>query len=258
MPQRCAIKTLSLAIILLCHTGANSVVAQTISQLTCYSTVFAPFVIEENGQVKGIDVDAVKEVGKRLGIDITFALKPWKRLENEVETGDSNCVAAYFRTPERLKYMDFTNVPLHITAYTLFTKHKRPTPFRSFEQIKGWTIGINRGFKTTPAFEHALKMNWVTKYEVKNEAQSVKMISLDRLDALLTNYHVGLYNINLLGKTDITPISPSLSSTPAYLVFSKKAKLDWLVPLFDEALFEILQDGTYQKIFDAYLLPASK
>lgn len=223
--------------------------------LTCYSTVFSPFVIEDNREIKGIDVDVIKEVGRRLHLDISFSLKPWKRLEQDVKDGTVSCVAAYFRTEERMEYMDFTSVPLHITSYTLFTNKVEVEGFKTFKDFKGWTIGVNRGFKTTPEFEAAMINGWITKYDVKSDEQSLKMVSSNRLDAMLTNYHVGLYNIKKFGVSDVRPLLPSIRSTPAYVVFSKKQNLAHLVPKFDEALFSVIQDGTYQRIVDQYLQP---
>ncbi|WP_290329880.1 substrate-binding periplasmic protein [Vibrio tapetis] len=227
--------------------------SQEPGKLTCYSTVFSPFVIEDNGEIKGIDVDVIKEVGRRLHLDISFALKPWKRLEQDVKDGTVSCVAAYFRTEERREYMDFTNVPLHITSYTLFTNKAEVKAFKTFKDLKGWAIGVNRGFKTTPEFESAMSHGLITKHDVKSDEQSVKMVSSNRLDAMLTNYHVGLYNIKKLGASDVRPLLPSIRSTPAYLVFSKKQNLAHLVPKFDEVLFSVIQDGTYQRIVDQYL-----
>ncbi len=221
--------------------------------LTCYSTVFAPFVIERNGEVKGVDVDVVKEAGRRIGINIDFKLKPWKRLEQEIKIGKVACLAAYFRTKEREAYLDYTHVPLHITAYTLFAHRKALRTFGSLADLKGWDIGVNRGFKTTPDFKQAVEEGWLKRHDVENEQQSIRMIQLNRLQAMLTNYHVGLYNIKHAGATDIEAMLPSIDSTPAYLVFSKKSNKSRLVPLFDEALFNLLKDGTYQTIFDRYL-----
>lgn len=226
-----------------------------LNKLTCHSTVYAPFVFQDNGDIKGIDIDVIKEIGRRLEIEINFVLKPWKRLEKEVEEGSVSCVAAYFRTEERIKYMDFTTVPLHITSYTLFTRRDNKRAFSTLKDLKGWKIGVNRGFKTTAEFEDAVSNGWIIKHEVNNEEQSLKMIQLNRLDAILTNYHVGLYNIKKINASKIIPLHPSIVDTPAYFVFSKKKNLAYLIPKFDEALLSIIQDGTYNKIFSKYLYP---
>jgi len=216
------------------------------------STVFAPYVIEKNGIVSGVDVDVVKEIGRRLHIDIEIGIKPWVRLEKDIESGQEQCAFAYFRTSARQAYMDFTNVPLHITSYTLFTQDDRVENYRQLTDINGFVVGINRGFKTTSEFETAVRRGDVKEFRVEQEEQSFQMLNAQRVDAVLTNYFVGAYQIKQLGYTNVVPLFPPLDSTPAFLTFSKRAGLEDLVTLFDSALYEILIDGTYQRIFDRY------
>jgi len=46
-------------------------------KLTCYSTAFEPYVIDNNGRISGIDVEIIQMAGADLGIDIEFSLMPW-------------------------------------------------------------------------------------------------------------------------------------------------------------------------------------
>jgi polar amino acid transport system substrate-binding protein len=220
--------------------------------LTCYSTTFEPYVFEQDGKVVGVDADAVREIGRRLGIHIEIALKPWVRLERDIKLGTEDCAFAYFRTADRLDYMHFTNVPLHITSYTLFVLEENQRTFSSMADISGFVVGINQGFKTTPEFEAAVKQNVVTEYRVREEAMSFQMLNAKRVNAVLTNEYVGAYQIKQLELDGIVPLFPPLSSTPAYLTFAKKDELKPWVEKFDSALFQILTDGTYQAIFDRY------
>lgn len=224
-----------------------------IERLVCVSTVFEPYVIEQDGKVTGIDVDVVREIGRRLNIEIDVQLKPWIRLEKDIESGEESCAFAYFQTPRREQYMDFTNVPLHITSYALFTKENPTLDYRGLSDIKGYRVGINQGFKTPAAFDEAVERNELIEFRVAEEAQSFQMLEVDRLDAVLTNSFVGAYQVKKLGLKNIEPLFPPLSSTPAYLTFSKEADLSHLVQNFNSALYEILLDGTYQDIFDRYV-----
>jgi polar amino acid transport system substrate-binding protein len=220
--------------------------------LTCYSTTYEPYVFEQDGIVLGVDADVVREIGYRLGIKINIALKPWVRLERDIKSGEEDCAFAYFRSDERLDYMHFTHVPLHITNYTLFVLKENQRTFSDLKDIAGFVVAINQGFKTTPEFEAAVEQEIVTEYRVREDQLSFKMLNARRVDAVLTNNFVGAYQINQLQFPDIVPLTPPLRSTAAYLTFSKKEELKPWVEKFDHTLFEILVDGTYQKIFDRY------
>lgn len=249
----CRISPVLMLLIILCGANGRSLAFDLPRKLECYSTVFEPFVIEREGRIEGVDVDIIKLVGAELGIDISFALMPWSRLEQELQQAQVQCVAAYFRTEEREKYMHFTHVPLHMTAYTLFVKSGRTAANTRFSDIRDWNIGVNRGFKTTPEFEDAIKRGRIRRIDLNSTEQGFSMLKLGRLDAVLTNYHVGKFVIKHQFPGEFIALRPSIRSTPAYFVFVKKPGYDKLVPLFDEALFRIMIDGRYQEVFNRYM-----
>jgi polar amino acid transport system substrate-binding protein len=223
-----------------------------ISKLKCFSAAFEPFVIEREGSVSGIDVDVVKEAGRSLGIDVDFELMPWARLENALRDGKVDCVAAYFRTPEREAYMHFTGVPLHITAYSFFVNTGGNYSYKSIQEVNGWTVGVNRGFKTTEEFEQAILEKRIVPVEVNSTKQGFDMLRLKRLDAVLTNQHVGLYLTKQHHPGAFEALKPSMRATPAYLVFAKKEEFKQLVGRFNESLMDLMTDGRYQEIFQSY------
>ncbi|MCX4030099.1 amino acid ABC transporter substrate-binding protein [Endozoicomonas sp. SM1973] len=229
-------------------TAANSKLS-----VICVSTVYEPFVIEQEGNIKGIDIDVVAAIGKRININFTFVLKPWKRIGKRVKQGKEDCVIAYFKTPDREPYLHYTRMPIHITQYTLFVHKENRFTYSSLEDLYQRSIAVNRGFKTTPAFALAVAEQKIRQVDVREDAQSFGLLKRKRIDAVLTNYHVGSYMVKQRGYDQIIPINPPLSSTPAYVVFAKKDHLNAIIPLFDSALFSILQDGTYQKIFSQYI-----
>ncbi|MBU2864442.1 transporter substrate-binding domain-containing protein [Reinekea marina] len=234
---------------------ASFVFSKEPQTLTCYSTTYEPYVFERDGKVVGIDSDAVREIGRRLNLDISIELKPWVRLERDIKQGIHDCAFAYFRTDERLTYMHFTNVPLHITSYTLFVNADQLRPFDSMEDIKGFQVAVNQGFQTTPEFEAAVKEELISEYRVREDSQAFKMLNAERVNAVLTNQVVGAYQAKQLGYNDIEPLKPPIRSTAAFLTFAKKDHLKPWVEKFDHAFFEILEDGSYQAIFDSYVSP---
>jgi len=219
-------------------------------KLTCYSTAFEPYVIDNNGKISGIDVDIIQMAGADLGIDIEFDLMPWARLEIQLKAGRVDCVAAYFRTPERDSYMHFTGIPLHVTSYSLFVNANKADT--DFSTIQDWQVGINRGFKTTIEFERAEAQNRLSSVELNSSKQGFDMLSLKRLDAVLTDIHVGQYLVKNHFPGQFAPIKPSFRSTPAYFVFAKKEKFKALVPKFDGVLMQMMIDGRYKAVFDRY------
>lgn len=233
--------------------AASVTAAKTETPLTCFSTVYQPYVLKNEGEVSGIDVDVVQEVGRRIGLPIDIKLAPWSRIEMALAAGDIDCVFSYFRTPEREGYAYFTGVPMHSTQYTLFIRKEDQGRVRELADLYGERIGINRGFVTPREFTDAREQKKIRVFEVAEDSQSLQMLAMGRLAAVLTNADVGHYLISRMGLTDIVPLTPPLSTTPAYLVLRRAPEFEPLLERFNWALFEILRDGTYAEIHKRYM-----
>ena len=226
--------------------------------ITVTSTIYPPFIFEENGELKGIDFDTAREAGIRLGIDVELRLMPWLKINRNLKRGKTGlqAVVSYFKTNERTQYMDYTSIPIHVTKYKLFVRKTDNTQFNQLDDLinfKGKTIGVNTSFKTTSEFKQAIDNGTIKTEEVKTDKQNFLKLSSGRIDAVLTNFHVGSHlikKLNLANKIKVLP--ESLSNTPAFLIFAKSANLKHLVPEFNRVLKEMQQDGTYQKIYQKY------
>ncbi|MDK2125606.1 substrate-binding periplasmic protein [Parachitinimonas caeni] len=225
-------------------------------EITCYSDTFAPYVLSADGKITGIDVDTIDEVGKRIGVKINFKLLPWVRLEEDIKKGagsEVECAYAYGRTPEREAYMDFTTVPLHVTAYTLFARKDANIAYKSLADMKGKSVGLRRGFKAPPEFEEAVKSGQIKVEEIDKDEQNLQKLSSGRIDAILTNQDVGRYTAGQLKISNIMPLSPPVKSTPTFLIFNKAKGHAGLAAEFDKALKAIQADKTYEKLYDKYM-----
>ena len=229
--------------------------AQQAPALTCYSTAFEPFVIvHANGEVGGIDVDVIREIAVRTGLNITISLKPWLRLEQDFREGkqDIACGFAYSLTDARQHYLQYTGVPLHTTEYALFYRRADIPAYLGLESLRGKTVAVNRGFRRPEAFDLAHKAGVFKLFEVTEDSQSFQMLERGRVDAVLANSDVGRYQLFRLQPLVDIGESPSLSSMPTFLVFSRHSPAAAYAERFDKALNEIIADGTYQRIYRRY------
>lgn len=228
--------------------------AQEAPVLTCYSTAFEPFVIEHaNGEISGIDVDVIREIARRTGLNISIGLKPWLRLEQEFREGNKvACGFAYSLTEARQQYLHFTRVPLHTTEYVLFYRREDIPVYQGLESLRGKTVAVNRGFRRPEAFDQALKAGVFKLFEVTEDSQGFQMLERHRVDAVLANQDVGRYQLFRLQPMVDVGVSPSLTRMPTYLVFARHSPTAAYAERFDQALSEIIADGTYQRIYQRY------
>ncbi|GAB3033104.1 substrate-binding periplasmic protein [Bowmanella dokdonensis] len=230
--------------------SANSVALP--KALNCASDHFAPYVLELDGEIRGINIDLVKRAAAMLGIEMNFVLVPWKRLELDLEQKEFDCVVAYFRTREREAYMHFTQVPIQFTSYNLFVSQGRLKPGWSLEQLHGWRIAYHRGFLIPSQLTGLGAKGKIYLVPVQNDEQAMGMLHKGRIDALITNKAVGEHILRHNDWPGIEAVSPALSFTPAFLVFARTDELAPLVARFDEALFRLLYDGSYLEIKQRY------
>lgn len=226
-----------------------------VKELVCYSDAFAPYVVAQGGDIRGIDVDTVAEAGKRVGIKVEFKILPWVRLERDIALGAESvvdCAFAYTHTSAREAYMDFTSVPVKLTELALFVRRGSFESFQGFDMLKGKSIGVRRGFKIPPALSALVDQGSIKLEEVNVDAQNFEKLKRGRLDAVLSNHEVGDETLKQLGTADIIALSPPVLVTPTYLVFNKAKKLSALAPLFDKGLRAVVADGTYRKIKAQY------
>lgn len=229
-----------------------SIHSESVLTLNCATNEFAPFGFEEAGVVKGIEVEILQEIGKRLNINISVKMLPWKRMLSGMQEGKLDCIFAAFKTEERQGYMDYCNVPIHVSSLVFYVHQDNPIPFNKLEDLKGHSVGLVRGFKTSPGFDEAVKKKWFTIKEANDFEQIFRILNTKRFDTVLVNRHVGDYVLKKLGLPNIVALPTPLTTTSAYITFSKKKNLAFLIPKFDPVLFEILADGTYRKIFEKY------
>ena len=226
-----------------------------VKEITCYSDVFAPYVIVEGKEIRGIDVDTISEAGRRVGIKVHFQVLPWVRLERDIALGAASnvdCAFAYTMTDARRALMDFTTVPVKLTELSFFAKRGTLESYKKLEDMSGKTVGIRRGFKLPAAMQTLVEKGSIKLEEVNGDGQNFEKLARGRLHAILSNRDVGVDTLAHMGVTDIVALSPSLQITPTYMVFNKAKGLSALVPLFDQGFKSLETDGTYRRIRARY------
>jgi polar amino acid transport system substrate-binding protein len=231
--------------------------------LKCGTNIFAPFGFLDNGKIKGIEVELMHEVGRRLGIDIEINIYKWATLLESMRFGTLDCMFAAFKTEDRVEFMHYTNVPFHISSLVFYVHEDKKMDYKgNIKDLQGKRIGIVQGFKNPYQFEKGERRQIYQVFRLRDLEINFKILQKHCIDAVLVNRHVGEYTLGQLKLDGIYPLSVPLTATPAYITFSKfletKDKkvikdLSYLVPQFDAVLFEIYTDGTYQRIFNKYM-----
>ena len=235
---------------------AHNAFAQA-TEITCYSDVFAPYVVQNGSTISGIDTDAIAEAGRRVGVKVTFKTLPWVRLEKEIEKGANStvdCAFAYTLTEARQAYMVFTTTAIKQSVLSIYARKDSFPNYKGLADIKGKTLGIRRGFKLPPDLQTMVDKHEITIDEINQDDQNFQKLSKGRVDAILSNQDVAATALRQTGMENIVALNPPILSIATFVVFNKaKNNLAPLVPMFDKGIAEINADGTYKKIRAKYL-----
>ena len=216
---------------------------------------FEPYIWSENGTSKGIYVDILKEVfEKRMGMTIEFESLPWLRAQRRVQNGKSDGMITLY-TPERAEYSSTGKVPIFIETMGLFTYINHPR----LEQMKNiQSIDDIEEFQILTYFGDGVSIEKFPGFNVDYGASDLKSVlkklHLKRGDVLIQSETVTLYNIKKLGLENSIIQVPRVdfSVLEFKLCISKKSPFIDIIPVFDETLSALRQDGTIQEIFEKY------
>jgi len=227
---------------------------------------FPPYsYIDSDKKVKGIDVDLLHEMAKRLGIEVNIKLVPWKRLLLMTQKGDIFGAFSLFKTPTRESFAHFT-YPVHYSTFVLFTTKGNDIKFESVNDLYGKRIGLQAGFAISPEFDAARKRGDIHVVEFYNHGQSFRRLLKGGVDAFVGNKLVVEYKLN--EKFNTKPLSagnlsdiislpkPVKKSRGAFFVISKKFpikdSLAWKTKITD-TLQSMEQEGVTEQIIQKYM-----
>lgn len=99
--------------------------------------VYAPFSIKQGDDFTGFDVEVMKAVGERLGVEVEFVATPWDSMFAALAAGRFDVVANQVNVnPEREKLYDLSD-PYVDTAGVLVVAEDNPENITKLSDLKG-------------------------------------------------------------------------------------------------------------------------
>lgn len=217
---------------------------------------FPPYAFVEDGQAAGIDVEIIRELARRTGLDIQIEFYPWKRVLNYVKTGKADGGFAAFKTPDREAWADFVDIPLHLSVYKIYVLKGKEFPFDTVDDLEGKLIGKNSGFKISQPWDQAEAEDRISIYESSME-NNLKLLVSGRLKGVIGNTNeVGRWLKQKNMEDNIVALpKPVREPRGAYLMLSKESKVggfEIIRETIESALKVMESEGTIQRINDRF------
>jgi polar amino acid transport system substrate-binding protein len=214
----------------------------------------APYSFTQDGEVKGIGVELVKEAFKRMNQPVQVSIAPWARAMEQIKSGAVDGLFNVYKTPERELFADYSAL-LHDETVVLFARKTSEIEFNGdLAALSQYKFGVIRGYSYGQTYDKAVADGVIKNIELLTlTEQSLRMLMMKRIDIAPSGRHVGKYYLHKLGlQADIKELSPQLETVPTYLIFPKKNKSNEIRLQFNQALQSMRDDGTYEKIFQDF------
>ena len=207
--------------------------------------VYAPFSIKQGDDFTGFDVEVMKAVGERLGVEVEFVATPWDSMFAALAAGRFDVVANQVNVnPEREKLYDLSD-PYVDTAGVLVVAEDNPEEIEELSDLKGKRAAEN----LTSSWAEVAKDHGAQIVGVDGMNEAMSSLKEGRVDAIV-NDKLAVRNyiatspdpgVKIVAETD----------DQAQSVFAAKKGTGYM-PEINQALAEMEEDGTTQAIYDKY------
>lgn len=216
-----------------------------------------PFSFYENNILKGIDVEIINEISKRLNLNIVIETLPWARVISELKNGDLDAAFSLYYVEDRKEFLFYLAI-MHYDNLGIMARKDNIFIYKSTEDLFSKKIGKGAGVFVSDEFQKAKEDGKITVEEINDtEMGNIKKLIAKRLDAVIgVAETMKYYAKNLKPDNELVIVTNFIESNrPGYLVFSKRSVFsndDRLLGNISKEITEIMTDGTYLKIRDNY------
>lgn len=211
---------------------------------------WAPYVYEENGQMRGLDYETTVIVFQRLGIEVQWQFLPWKRCLAMLDQGLADGALDIFHSDERDAALLYPSEPLSQVEFVMFYANQRPHPFQTLDDLKGLTIGTSPGYLYGREFSESTGF---TREPAPSHEANFGKLARGRIDLVITDRRVGQHVLKALGlENQVTQAPPVISSQKQFLAVRRGAGMDLLVQRFAAELKRFKQEPAYAALSAKY------
>jgi arginine/lysine/histidine/glutamine transport system substrate-binding and permease protein len=206
------------------------------------SGAFQPFsTTDARGELVGFDADIATVLAERMGYTPRLIQNDWAAIQAGLQTERYELICGSMAiTDERLQTMHFT-LPYYVSGAQVFAP-------AGTQSLQGLRIGVTEDSTYAEYIENNPdQFPGASIIQYGSEAEIVAAINANRVDAFVSDLIVGGFYIEQGGAGNIQPFGELLYQEACGIA----ARLDSaeLVLEANAALFAIIQDGTYARIY---------
>lgn len=220
------------------NTASGSAGKTTVTVAT--SPDFPPFESLDGSEVVGIEVDILQAITGKLGLEMQLEQMDFESVIPGVQAGKFDIgMSGITITADRQKNCDFTQ-PYFLASQSIVVTPDSDITCKA--DLEGKTISVQTG---TTAEEYCMENGYeVLAFAANNDAAAA--LTSGKAAAWVVDNEVG---VALAAQQGLVVLDEAMTSEPYAFAFAKDSAL---TAQFDEALGQLLADGTVAAIFEKY------
>ena len=220
------------------NTASGSAGKTTVTVAT--SPDFPPFESLDGSEVVGIEVDILQAITEKLGMEMQLEQMDFDSVIPGVQAGKFDIgMSGITITADRQKNCDFTQ-PYFLASQAIVVTPDSDITCKA--DLEGKTISVQTG---TTAEEYCMENGYeVLAFTANNDAAAA--LTSGKAAAWVVDNEVG---VALAAQQGLVVLDEAMTSEPYAFAFAKDSEL---TAQFDEALGQLLADGTVAAIFEKY------
>ncbi len=211
---------------------------------------YAPFESQApSGEIVGFDVDVVKAVAAKAGIEVKFVNTPWEGIFKTLDTGERDMVvSAVTITDERKLTMDFS-AP-YFNANQLIAV-KQDSKVSKFDDLKPLKVGVQTGTTGDEVVQKLLGKTSANIKRFESTPLALKELEAGGVNAVVADNGVVQHYIANNAAAKFKSVSDASFTPEQYGIAMKKGNTE-MQRKINDALAAIKADGSYDAIHMKY------
>ncbi|MFN9744126.1 MAG: basic amino acid ABC transporter substrate-binding protein [Betaproteobacteria bacterium] len=211
---------------------------------------YAPFESQnEKGEIVGFDVDVVKAIAAKAGIEVKFVNTPWEGIFNTLQQGDRDMVvSAVTITDERKQTMDFSDPYFDAVQLIAVKESSKVTKFADLKKLK---VGVQTGTTGDEAVSKLLGKTSTSIKRFESTPLALKELESGGVDAVVADNGVIAHYVANNPGGKFKTVSDKEFAPEQYGIAVKKGNAELLGKL-NQGLAAIKADGSYNQIYARY------
>lgn len=229
------------------HQAPHTINPGTLTVATYFTN--PPFEYLNNKKEIGFEVDLIREIAKRLHLQLEFKNTQWEKIINELRENRYDLImGAITITADRKKLIAFSKPYMTTTLSIVINKDKTPQ-VKTIADLSQLTMGIQAAttdFDIARQMKNQGQIHGIKVYPFKNFNLAIADLRTGKIGALMKVFPVAYYYVEHYPELKVISAVPN---APQPLGFGMNLANQELVKAVNQVQAEMQADGTYAKIY---------